>query len=170
VKLYNLGRNHAIQRIGKKLLSIKDINVTVQTMPVITRTVTIKTERENDMIDITSQTEDILKASGLQDGIITVFVSGSTAAVTTIEYEPGLSVDFPRMLERVAPKGIQYEHDSKWHDGNGHSHVRAALVGPSLTVPFKDKSLMLGIWQQIVLLEMDTRPRERKIILQVIGE
>jgi thiamine phosphate synthase YjbQ (UPF0047 family) len=87
------------------LLSIKDINVTVQTMPVITRTVTIKTEREHDMIDITSQTQDILKASGLQDGIITVFVSGSTAAVTTIEYEPGLSVDFPRMLERVAPRG-----------------------------------------------------------------
>jgi thiamine phosphate synthase YjbQ (UPF0047 family) len=112
VKLCNLGRNDAIQRIGKKLLSIKDINVTAQTMPVITRTITIKTERENDMIDITTQTEDILKASGLRDGIITVFVSGSTAAVTTIEYEPGLSMDFPRMLERVAPKGIQYEPDS----------------------------------------------------------
>jgi secondary thiamine-phosphate synthase enzyme len=152
------------------LLSIEDIDITVQTMPVITRTITIKTVRENDMIDITSQTEDILKASGLQDGIITIFVSGSTAAVTTIEYEPGLRVDFPRMLERIAPKAIQYDHDNKWHDGNGHSHVRAALVGPSLIVPFKDKSLMLGTWQQIVLLEMDTRPRERKIIWQVMGE
>jgi secondary thiamine-phosphate synthase enzyme len=135
-------------------------------MTVITKTITIKTEGENDMIDITSQTEDVMKRSGLQDGIMTVFVSGSTAAVTTIEYEPGLRQDFHKMLERIAPKGIKYEHDNTWHDSNGHSHVRSALVGPSLTVPFKDKSLTLGTWQQIVLLEMDTRPRERKIILQ----
>jgi secondary thiamine-phosphate synthase enzyme len=122
------------------------------------------------MIDITRQTEEAIKASKLQDGIVTIFVSGSTAAVTTIEYEPGLRKDFPKMLARIAPKEIEYEHDNTWHDGNGHSHVRASLIGPSLTVPFKNKSLMLGTWQQIVLLEMDIRPRERKIVLQMIGE
>lgn len=90
--------------------------------------------------------------------------------MTTIEYEPGPRKDFPGMLERIAPKAIEYEHDHTWHDGNGHSHVRASLVGPSLTVPFKDKSLLLGTWQQIVLVEMDIRPRERKIVLQMIGE
>jgi len=122
------------------------------------------------MIDITKQIEEVIKTSGLSNGIITIFVSGSTAAVTTIEYEPGLRKDFPRMLERIVPSRMEYEHDNTWHDGNGHSHVRASLVGPSLTVPFKDKSLMLGTWQQIVLLEMDIRPRERNVVLQMIGE
>lgn len=139
-------------------------------MPVRTSNITIRSEGENDMIDITSQIEQVIKTGSLSNGIITIFVSGSTAAVTTIEYEPGLRKDFPRMLERIAPKGIEYEHDHTWHDGNGRSHVRASLVGSSLTVPFKDKSLMLGTWQQIVLLEMDIRPRERKIVLQMIGE
>ncbi|MGB8936607.1 MAG: secondary thiamine-phosphate synthase enzyme YjbQ, partial [Candidatus Nitrosopolaris sp.] len=106
----------------------------------------------------------------LKDGIVTIFVAGSTAAVTTIEYEPGLRIDFPKMLSRIAPKDLDYEHDKTWHDGNGHSHVRASLVGPSLTIPFKDNNLMLGTWQQIVLMEMDTGKRERKIILQIIGE
>ena len=90
--------------------------------------------------------------------------------VTTIEYEPGLRIDFPKMLSRIAPKDIHYEHDKTWHDANGHSHVRASLVGPSLTIPFKDNNLMLGTWQQIVLMEMDTRKREREIILQIIRE
>jgi secondary thiamine-phosphate synthase enzyme len=122
------------------------------------------------MIDITRQTDESIKASGLQDGIVTIFVSGSTASITTIEYELGLKKDFPKMLARIAPSEIEYEHDNTWHDGNGHSHVRASLIGPSLTVPFKNKSLMLGTWQQIILLEMDTRPRERKVVLQIIGE
>ncbi|MDQ3873676.1 MAG: secondary thiamine-phosphate synthase enzyme YjbQ [Thermoproteota archaeon] len=122
------------------------------------------------MSDITKETEEAVKASRLQDGIVTIFVSGSTAAVTTIEYEPGLKKDFPDMLARIAPQEIEYEHDKTWHDGNGHSHVRASLIGPSLTVPFKDRSLMLGTWQQIVLIEMDIRPRYRNIILQMIGE
>ena len=139
-------------------------------MPVITRTITVSSDGENDMIDITHQVDEVMKATILQDGIILIFVSGSTAAVTTIEYEPGLKKDFPKMLARIAPSEIEYEHDNTWHDGNGHSHVRASLIGPSLTVPFNKKSLMLGIWQQIVLLEMDTRPRERKIVLQMIGE
>jgi secondary thiamine-phosphate synthase enzyme len=122
------------------------------------------------MIDITCQTDEAIKSSKLQDGIVTIFVSGSTAAVTTIEYEPGLKKDFPKMLSRIAPSEIEYEHDNTWQDGNGHSHVRASLIGPSLTVPFKNKSLMLGTWQQIIVLEMDIRPRDRKIILQIIGE
>jgi secondary thiamine-phosphate synthase enzyme len=139
-------------------------------MPIITRTIVVNSPRENHMTDITKETEEAVKASRLQDGIVTIFVSGSTAAVTTIEYEPGLKKDFPNMLARIAPQEIEYEHDNTWHDGNGHSHVRASLIGPSLTVPFKDRSLMLGTWQQIVLIEMDIRPRYRNIILQMIGE
>ena len=125
---------------------------------------------ENEMIDITRQTDGAIKESKLQDGVVVIFVSGSTAAVTTIEYEPGLKKDFPKMLARLAPSDIEYEHDITWHDGNGHSHVRASLIGPSLAVPFKKGRLMLGVWQQIVLLEMDTRGRERNIVLQMIGE
>jgi secondary thiamine-phosphate synthase enzyme len=139
-------------------------------MSVITKVITVSSNGEGDMINITRQTDESIKASGLQDGIVTIFVSGSTASITTIEYEVGLKKDFPKMLARIAPSEIEYEHDNTWHDGNGHSHVRASLIGPSLTVPFKNKSLMLGTWQQIVLLEMDTRPRERKIVLQIIGE
>jgi secondary thiamine-phosphate synthase enzyme len=139
-------------------------------MSVITKIISVSSVGENDMIDITHQTDEAIKASGLQDGIVVVFVSGSTASITTIEYEVGLKKDFPKMLARIAPSEIEYEHDNTWHDGNGHSHVRASLIGPSLIVPFKNKSLMLGTWQQIVLLEMDTRPRKRKIVLQMIGE
>lgn len=139
-------------------------------MSVITRTITVSSNGENDMIDITRQIDEVIKATMLQDGIVAVFVSGSTAAVTTIEYEPGLKKDFPKMHARIASSEIEYEHDNTWHDGNGHSHVRASLIGPSLMVPFENKGLMLGTWQQIVLLEMDTRPRERKIVLQMIGE
>jgi secondary thiamine-phosphate synthase enzyme len=139
-------------------------------MNVITKTTRIKTRGENDMIDITGQTSKAVEESKLKDGIVTVFVSGSTAAITTIEYEPGLTQDFSRMLSRIAPIDIEYEHDNTWHDGNGHSHVRASLIGPSLTIPFKEGDLILGTWQQIVLLETDTRHRERKIILQIIGQ
>jgi secondary thiamine-phosphate synthase enzyme len=102
--------------------------------------------------------------------VITIFVSGSTGALTTIEYEPGLVVDFPNMLDRIAPKDVEYAHEKMWHDGNGHSHVRASLIGPSLTIPFKDKKLLLGTWQQIVFLELDTRSRNRNLVLQIVGE
>ena len=139
-------------------------------MTVINRTIQIKSSRENDIIDITEQTSKAVKESKIDNGIVTVFVTGSTTAITTIEYEPGLQEDFPKMLSRVAPKDIKYAHDNTWHDGNGHSHVRASLIGPSLTIPFIGGHLMLGTWQQIVLLEMDTRPRERKVILQIVGE
>ena len=139
-------------------------------MTVITKMIKISSKRENDMLDITDQTSKVIQESKLKDGIVTLFVAGSTAAITTIEYEPGLRNDFPKMLNRIIPKNIEYEHDNTWHDGNGHSHVRASLIGPSLTVPFKDGKLILGTWQQIVFLELDTRSRERKITTQIIGE
>lgn len=139
-------------------------------MNVITKTIHIKTKKENDVVDITEQTSSVVSQSRLENGNVTVFVSGSTAAVTTIEFEPGLIHDFPAMLSRIAPNSIDYEHQKMWHDGNGHSHVKASLVGPSLTIPFKDGNLLLGTWQQIVVIEMDTRPRERQIVLQVIGQ
>ena len=139
-------------------------------MQIVTRTIYIKSEGEGDMIDITPETSKILTQSKLKDGIITIFVSGSTAAVTTIEYEPGLRQDFPHMLSRLVPRNIEYHHENMWHDGNGHSHVKASLIGPSLTIPFKDGTFLLGTWQQIVFLEMDISKRERKVILQIIGE
>jgi secondary thiamine-phosphate synthase enzyme len=139
-------------------------------MTIITKTIQVKSRGENDMIDMTKQTSRLLEESKLDEGMVTVFVSGSTAAVSTIEYEPGLINDFPDMLSRVVPNDIEYKHDETWQDGNGHSHVRASLIGPSLTIPFKDGELMLGMWQQIVLFEMDTRQRTREIIVQIIGE
>jgi secondary thiamine-phosphate synthase enzyme len=139
-------------------------------MAIVTKNIQIKSRGEDDVIDITEPTWKAIKESNLKNGIVTVFVSGSTAALTTIEYEPGLRNDFPKMLDRIIPRDIEYEHDKTWNDGNGHSHVRASLVGPSLTIPFKDGTLLLGTWQQVVLLEMDTRQRERQVILQIIGE
>jgi secondary thiamine-phosphate synthase enzyme len=139
-------------------------------MNVVTKVVQLRSSKENDIIDVTKQTSDALRESRLNNGIINVFVAGSTAAITTIEYEPGLRHDFPKMLSRIAPEDIQYRHDETWHDGNGHSHVRASLVGPSLTVPFSNGVLILGTWQQIVMLEMDTKPRERVLTIQILGE
>ena len=139
-------------------------------MTVITKAIKINSKGENDMVDITDQTLKAIQESKLKDGIVTVFVSGSIGAITTIEYEPGLRSDFPKMLNRIVPRNIDYEHDKTWHDGNGHSHVRASLIGPSLTIPFKDGNLILGTWQQIVFFELDTRSRERTITIQMIGE
>lgn len=139
-------------------------------MKIITKVFQIRSQGENDIINITKYTSSEIKDCSLNDGIVIVFVVGSTAAVTTLEYEPGLKTDFPNMLSRIAPKDIPYSHDETWHDGNGHSHVRASLIGPSLTVPFTKGELLLGTWQQIVLIEMDTRSRDRKIILQIIGQ
>ena len=139
-------------------------------MKVITKIVQLRSSKENDIIDFTEQTSEALKESKLENGLVTVFVSGSTAAITTIEYEPGLRHDFPKMLSRIVPKDVQYHHDDTWHDGNGHSHVRASLIGPSLSIPFSNGQLNLGTWQQIVMLEMDTTQRERLITLQILGE
>jgi secondary thiamine-phosphate synthase enzyme len=139
-------------------------------MAVITQRIIVKTKGQDDIIDITEQTSNGIEDSNLKNGIATIFVSGSTAALTTIEYEPGLLSDFPKMLERIVPQNIEYGHEKMWHDGNGHSHVRASLIGPSLTVPFTNGKLVLGTWQQIVLVELDTRNRDRSLILQITGE
>jgi secondary thiamine-phosphate synthase enzyme len=139
-------------------------------MKVLSDTIQLHSEGEGDIIDMTSQLSTIVKESRIRNGTMTIFVSGSTAAVTTIEYEPGLVHDFPEMLSRIVPKEIEYKHDNTWHDGNGHSHVRSSLIGPSITIPIIRGKLTLGTWQQVVLLEMDTRSRNRTVILQIMGE
>jgi len=139
-------------------------------MSVFTKHLELRTEGENNVVDITGEVQQAVEESGLDTGVVTVFVPGSTAAITTIEFEPGLAKDFPGMLERVAPKDIDYEHQKAWHDDNGRSHVKASLVGPSLSVPFERGVLTLGTWQQIVFVELDIRPRLREVVVQVIGE
>lgn len=139
-------------------------------MKVLTKTIHIKTKGQDDMMDITENVSDTISSSQIKQGIVTIFVVGSTAAITTIEYEPGLRKDFPKMLERIAPSDMEYDHQKMWHDNNGHSHVRASLIGPSLTVPFHDGNMVLGTWQQLVLVEMDIRGRDREIILQIMGQ
>lgn len=137
---------------------------------VITATLKLSTKGHSDVVNITSQITREVAASGIGAGNVTVFVNGSTAGLTTIEYEPGIVGDFKAMWERVVPPDIQYDHDRAWGDGNGHSHVRASMLGPSLVVPFRDKRLLLGTWQQVVLLDFDNRPRTREVILQISGE
>lgn len=139
-------------------------------MTITSNLIKIHSRDENDMIDLTEKISDFVKKSGISNGIVTVFVSGSTGSIITIEYEPGLIKDFPEMLNRIAPRDLDYGHEKMWHDGNGHSHVKASIVGPSLTVPFNDGQLCLGTWQQIVFVELDTRSRNRDLILQIIGE
>lgn len=138
-------------------------------MEVITDTFHISTRGNSEVLDITAEIEDRLRSHRMKDGIVTVFVVGSTACVTTTEYEPGLRKDIPAMLERLAPEGNRYYHNDTWHDGNGHSHVRAAFIGPSLTIPFTNGKMELGTWQQVVVIDCDTRGRTRKIVLQMIG-
>jgi len=128
------------------------------------------TTRIGEFLNITDMVISELIESGLRSGLATIFVPGATGAITTIEYEKGLLEDMKAALERWAPIDIEYFHDARWHNGNGHSHVRASLIGPSLTIPFSEGKLMLGTWQQIVFLEMDNRPRHRRIIMQLMGE
>lgn len=130
----------------------------------------IETRGELDIVDITGKVERLVSKTGIRNGIVNVFVPGSTGALTTIEYEPGLLKDLPNALERIAPKNARYEHEEMWHDGNGHSHVRASIIGPSITVPIKDGSLRLGSWQQLVFVELDIRPRRRRLIVTCLGE
>jgi secondary thiamine-phosphate synthase enzyme len=139
-------------------------------MAVFTKRFELSTKAENDVVDITEDVQQVVKESGLVTGVATVFVPGSTAAVTTMEYEPGLAEDFPKMLQRAAPSSISYAHQKAWHDDNGRSHVKASLVGPSLSVPFVGGRLTLGTWQQVVFLELDIRPRKREVVVQVMGE
>lgn len=137
---------------------------------VSTRTFEVSTRGQGDAHDITSQVARAVLDSKVSAGLATVFVTGSTAAVTTIEFEPGAISDFNRLFESLAPRGADYRHHLRWGDDNGSSHVRAALLGPSLTVPFSGTKLALGTWQQIMLLEFDTRGRAREIVVQVVGE
>ena len=129
-----------------------------------------ETKGESDIIDITHQVEARVKSSGVRQGLVTVFCPGSTAAVTTMEYEPGLVKDIPAALERIAPRKATYQHQLRWQDDNGHSHVRAALFGPSITLPIVDGGLPLGQWQQIVFFELDVRARQRRLIIQAVGD
>ena len=132
--------------------------------------VNIETNRDVDIVDITSDVQEVVSKSKIKDGIVCVFVPGSTGALTSIEYEPGLMKDFPRALEKIAPRGIHYDHHETWHDDNGHSHVRASLMGPSTTFPIKNGKLLHGTWQQLVFVELDTRPRNRNIVVHIVGE
>ncbi len=132
--------------------------------------INIQTHGEVDLVDITANVQKVITKSKIKDGIVCVFVSGSTGTITTIEYEPGLMHDLPEALEKIAPKNIYYKHHETWHDDNGHSHVRASLMGPSVTLPIKNGKLVHGTWQQVVFVELDTRPRSRTIVVQIVGE
>lgn len=138
-------------------------------MEVKTERLAIQSRGGSEVVDITAKVASILKKHRFAEGLATIFVAGSTASVTTTEFEPGLRKDIPDTLQQLVPEGQRYHHDDTWHDGNGHSHVRAALMGPSLSIPFSNGELMLGTWQQIVLVDHDNRPRSREIVVQLIG-
>ena len=139
-------------------------------MPVETKSFTISTQGSCDILDITPDVSRELAQTDISSGTATVFVAGSTCAVTTIEYESGVLSDLKDAFERMAPEAMHYAHNARWGDGNGHSHVRASVLGPSLTVPFSEDGPLLGTWQQIVLVDFDNRPRTRRVIVQIIGE
>jgi len=136
----------------------------------VTDTVAVSSRGDSHMIDLTARVQEAVRRHGFREGQALVFVSGSTAGLTTVEFEPGLQRDLPAAFERLAPRGMRYAHEETWHDNNGHAHVRASLLGPSLTVPFRDGRLLLGTWQQIVLIDFDTRPRQREVVVQLSGE
>ena len=136
-----------------------------------TDTIQVKTRGDCQVINITDQVVRVVDRSNITQGIVTLFNVGSTAGITTTEFEPGLADhDLEAAFERLAPRSARYEHEETWHDDNGHSHVRASLLGPSLTVPIRDGKLTLGTWQQIILIEFDTRPRQRTVVCQIMGE
>jgi secondary thiamine-phosphate synthase enzyme len=139
-------------------------------MTIVTKSATIQTKGNCDISDITSEVTAKVNESGIRNGTVTLFITGSTAGLTTIEYEPRLLSDFKNMWDRIIPQNIPYEHNKTWGDGNGHSHVRASVLGPSLTIPFVNKKLTLGTWQQVVFVDFDNRPRSRNVVLQIIGE
>jgi secondary thiamine-phosphate synthase enzyme len=138
-------------------------------MNVFTRVLQIRTAGFNDVHDLTDSVEKAASASKISNGLVTVFVPGSTAAVTTIEFESGAIEDLKRAIERIVPQSLEYAHDDRWGDGNGFAHIRAALLGPSISIPYRDGTLGLGTWQQIVLIDFDNRPRSRDVTVQVIG-
>jgi secondary thiamine-phosphate synthase enzyme len=136
-----------------------------------TQRIKVKTKGNCHVVNITDQVSDVVAESGVSNGVVTLFNVGSTAGITTTEFEPGLAnYDIEAAFERIAPEVAHYEHEQTWHDDNGHAHVRAAILGPSLSVPVVDGRLTLGTWQQIILVDFDTRPRTRTVICQIIGE
>lgn len=139
-------------------------------MAVSRGTFDLKTSAKDEIVDVTAKVQEIVSSSKIMNGLACVFVAGSTAAITTVEHEPGLVADLRDAMDRLYPRDIDYEHHRRWGDGNGHSHVRASFVGPSLTVPIVDGSLVLGTWQQIVFMEFDNKPRTREVTVQVVGE
>jgi secondary thiamine-phosphate synthase enzyme len=138
-------------------------------MDLVTDSIDVPTRGDSHMVDLSVRVQEAVQRHGFREGQALVFVPGSTAGLTTIEFEPGLQKDLPAAFERIAPRGIRYEHEEAWHDDNGHSHVRASLLGPSITLPFKDGRLLLGTWQQVVLIDFDTRPRRRTLVVQLSG-
>ena len=136
-------------------------------MTIKTSTIQVKTSSSTDIIDISGQVVKIISKASFSDGMAHLFIAGSTAALTTIEFESGVVNDLRKAIERIAPQDITYEHDRRWGDGNGYAHVRAALLGPSLTIPLVNGKMLLGTWQQVVLCDFDNRPRTREIIVQV---
>lgn len=139
-------------------------------MPVVTERISVRIGSDSEMAEITERVQQVVNKSHLTDGSVTLFIPGATGSVTTVEYEPGLKEDVPDALERLAPKDISYKHHQTWNDRNGRSHVRATIMGPGMVVPFVDKELQLGRWQNIVALNHDTKERNREIIVQLIGE
>ncbi|MBU3911124.1 MAG: secondary thiamine-phosphate synthase enzyme YjbQ [Candidatus Omnitrophica bacterium] len=139
-------------------------------MTVITKKIKLSTKGDTDIIDITWQVAAVLSKTDLSNGIVTVFVKGSTGGLTTVEYEPGLVQDIKAFFEKIAPKSGLYEHNVRWHDGNGYAHVRASFLGPSISVPFIKNQMELGTWQQIIFIDFDNRPRSRELIVQIMGE
>ena len=133
------------------------------------QSIKLKSKGNTDIMDITNQVQEILTKSKITLGIINLFVIGSTAALTTIEYEPGLIKDLKQVFEKIAPENKEYFHNEKWGDSNGHSHIRASLLKPDLTLSFQENKLLLGTWQQIVLIDFDNRPREREVIVTIIN-
>jgi secondary thiamine-phosphate synthase enzyme len=137
---------------------------------VSTHTISFKTSGDGHIVDLTPQIREHVQSCEMQSGTVTVFVPGSTAGLTTIEFEPGLQRDVPAVMEKLIPSNVSYQHDETWHDGNGFSHLRAALIGPDITIPFVERELQLGTWQQVVFLEFDNRARSRRLVLQIMGE
>lgn len=139
-------------------------------MSVKTTSISLRTQGHADIHDVTNQIADAVSKSGLRSGTATVFCPSSTSALTTIEYESGALSDLRRLFDEIIPAGREYAHNERWQDGNGHSHVRAALLGPSITIPFVDRQLTLGTWQQVIYIDFDIRPRQRQLVVQLIGE
>ncbi len=139
-------------------------------MKIISNTITLRSTGGTDIFDITQAVRNEIESTGIREGAVTLFIPGSTAALTTIEYETGVINDLRKAIEKIAPSDIYYEHNERWGDGNGYSHVRAALLGPSLHIPIIRGNMTLGTWQQIVVLDFDNRPRNRKVIVQIVGE